>query len=227
VADQSYPYIEHIVVDGASKDHTMEVVQTFPYVAHAISEPDKGIYDAMNKGIAKATGDIVGILNADDYYPHPNILQQVADVFAEENYDAVFGDVLFIDPQKPKKVTRRYRSGSFTPTRIGYGWMPAHPALFFRKHIYDRYGLYKTDYQIAGDYEYVARVFKNHQLHYTHYDEPLVMMRQGGTSNAGLKSTIVLNQEVMRACRENNIDTNWFKLLSKYPRKCFELFFLS
>lgn len=223
VAEQRHPDIEHIVIDGGSTDGTATLVrQAGSHVRHFVSEPDRGIYDAMNKGIALASGDVIGFLNADDHYANDGVLARVAGLFADSALDAVLGDVAFFQPEAPDRVVRRYRSGRFSPRTIGWGWMPAHPSLFVRREVFERVGAFKTDYRIAGDYEWVARAFTRCPLRYQHLPEVLVHMQTGGVSTRGWRSTVLLNQEVMRACRENGIATNWFKILSKYPAKLME-----
>ena len=222
VAVQRGCEVEHIIIDGASKDDTLAIVKQFPHVAMCVSERDRGIYDAMNKGVARATGDVVALLNADDIYAHENILSYVAQQFQEHAIEALLGDVVFFKPEQPDKITRRYDSSQFSPAKIAWGWMPAHPGLFLKREVYERVGPFKTDYRIAGDFDFVARAFSQ-PLAYKHVPEIVVKMRAGGASTGGLKSTILLNKEVMRACRENGIRTNWFKLLSKYPAKLAEL----
>jgi glycosyltransferase involved in cell wall biosynthesis len=224
VAAQTYKEVEHIVVDGASKDGTPELVMRVGRrVSLMISEPDNGIYDALNKGLRLVTGDIVGFLHADDIYADCRILERVAEFFTvSDELDALFGDVEFISATKPGRPLRRYRSSHFRPERLAWGWMPAHPALFIRRRIYERYGLFRTDYRIAGDFEFVARIFRGKTLRYHYLPEVLVRMGTGGISTGGWRSTILLNREVLRACRENGIKTNALKILSKYPAKLFE-----
>jgi len=223
VAGQTFPDIEHIVVDGASTDGTLEIIERHGTpVARLISEPDQGIYDAMNKGLRVVTGDIIGFLNADDVYAAPDVLAGVAAIMAAEKLDALFGDAEFVSPGRPDRPVRRYRSDRFCPERIAWGWMPAHPTLFLRREVFERFGLFKTDYRIAGDFELVARIFHGGTLLYRHLPEVLVRMRTGGVSTGGWRNTFLLNHEVLRACRENGIDTNLFKILSKYPRKLLE-----
>lgn len=224
VAAQTHQDIEHIVVDGGSTDGTLALIaQRGVRVAQLVSEPDRGIYDAMNKGIRLATGDVVGTLNADDVYAGNTVLAHVDRIMTDGALDALYGDVEFFSPMNPGRASRRYSSRHFSPDRIGWGWMPAHPALFLRREIFSVHGLYKTDYRIAGDFELVARVFKGGEIKSRYLPEVLTRMRSGGISTGGWRSRILLNQEVMRACRENEIETSWFRLLSKYPMKMLEL----
>lgn len=223
VAGQTHSEIEHIVVDGASTDGTLDVVRRHGQrVARLVSEPDHGIYDAMNKGIRLATGDVIGFLNADDMYPDTGVLARVSAVLEREKLDALFGDAEFVSSARPDQPVRRYRSERFRPDRIAWGWMPAHPTLFLRRRVYERFGMFRTDYRIAGDFELVARMFHGGTLRYRHVPEVLVRMRTGGVSTGGWRNTILLNREVLRACRENGIQTNLPKILSKYPAKLLE-----
>ena len=225
VSKQSHRDVEHIVVDGASTDRTLDIIKRHgSRVAKIISEPDKGIYDAMNKGLRLATGEVIGFLNADDVYEKSDVLECVANNMHRNELDALFGDVVYVNPSNTHRVIRRYSSKNFRPSRIAWGWMPSHPALFFRSSIYKQYGLFREDYKIAGDYEYVARVFKpGNDIKYMYYPGVLVRMRTGGASAASWKNTILLNREVVRACRENGLSTNIAKVMSKYPSKLLEL----
>ena len=223
VADQSYPEVEHIVIDGGSTDETAAIVRRAgAHVNRFVSEPDHGIYDAMNKGIAIASGEVIGFLNADDHYAHNDVLARMAEPFKQAPLDAVLGDVGFFRAHEPDRLVRRYRSARFSPRAIGWGWMPAHPSLFVRRAVFERVGTFKTDYRIAGDYEWVARAFGSGGIRYRYLPEVVVHMQTGGVSTRGWRNTILLNQEVMRACRENGISTNWLKILSKYPAKLLE-----
>lgn len=225
VAKQANAEVEHIVVDGASTDNTVTILQTYlDQLARVISEPDRGIYDAMNKGVRVATGDVIGFLNADDIYAHQNVLATVAEVMAQEHLDALFGDVEFFRPGSRIRTFRRYSSARFRPDRIAWGWMPAHPALFVRREVFHKAGPFRTDYSIAGDFEFVARAFWKQSLRYRHLPQVLVRMRTGGVSTGGWRNTLLLNREVLRACRENGIPTNMLKILSKYPAKLLEYF---
>lgn len=215
---------EHIVIDGGSTDGTLEILKEFAGPnTRLISEPDGGIYDALNKGIRLATGEIIGILHSDDVYADHEVLKRVSHLMESKRLDALYGDVEFFSPQRPERVVRRYSSKRFSPDNIGWGWMPAHTSLFLRRSVFDIFGLYRTDFRIAGDFEFVARIFKNRSLKSLYLPEVLVRMSTGGLSTAGWRSTLLLNREILRACRENGIHTNLFKLLSKYPLKIFEL----
>lgn len=225
VADQDWPKVEHILIDGASTDGTATIIERFrPRLAQVLSEPDKGIYDAMNKGLDRAGGDIVCFLNADDQYASNQVLSQVATQMREHKLDALMGDVGFFHENEPTRMVRRYRSDRFHPGRLAWGWMPAHPALFLSRALMQRVGHFKTDYRIAGDFEFIVRAFHGHSLLYRHLPEVLVRMQTGGASTGGWRAKIRLNQEVLRACRENGLRTNMFKILSKYPAKLLELF---
>ena len=223
VTTQTHPNIEHIVVDGASTDGTLDAIKCHnKRVTRLVSEPDQGIYDAMNKGLLLATGEIIGFLNADDVYADTRVLERVSAIMETEKLDALFGDAEFVSSARPDHPLRRYRSERFRPERIAWGWMPAHPALFLRQQVFQRFGRFRTDYRIAGDFELVARIFHGGTLKYRHVPEVLVRMRIGGVSTGGWRNTILLNQEVLRACRENGIPTSLPKILSKYPAKLLE-----
>jgi glycosyltransferase involved in cell wall biosynthesis len=224
VASQTYSDREHIIIDGASTDHTMAIVKKHENkIAHIVSEPDKGMYDAMNKGISLASGDIIGILNADDMYYDNDCIRKVAAAFDRHRVQAVCGDIVYVCPEDPDKIVRYYKAVSFKPYMFAYGTMPPHPGFFVKKACYDAYGLYQTDYEIAADFELVTRFLYTRNISYVCLPEVMVKMRTGGVSTRGIKSNWILNKEIIRACRENNIDTHMGKILLKYPMKFLQL----
>lgn len=223
VLSQTWP-CEHIIIDGASKDNTVEIVRRVAPSARIFSEPDNGIYDAMNKGIRRAAGDIVGILNSDDFYAGPHALEKVATLFRQSGTDALFADMVYVRPNNLDRVVRYYSGAGFTPEKFAWGWMPPHPTFFVRRELYERYGLFQTDYRIAADYELTARFLARHKVRYAYLPEVIVKMRIGGASTRGLRSTWILNREILRACAENDISTNILKVYSKYFRKVMQIF---
>lgn len=225
VLSQTYKNIEYIVVDGASTDGTVEVIKSYgDKITKFISEPDNGLYDAMNKGIHLATGDIVGILNSDDFYIDELVIEKIVKEFEEKGVDSVYADLVFVKPDNLDKTVRYYDSSHFTPTKFAYGWMPAHPTFFVKRWVYEKYGVFKIDYKIAADYELLTRFIAKYKISYSYIKKSIVKMRVGGASTSGIKSNYILNKEIIRACRENDIDTNWVKVLSKYPKKILGLF---
>lgn len=223
VQAQDHPDIEHIIVDGASSDGTAELVARMADACTRwISEPDQGLYDAMNKGIALATGDVIGILNADDYFVDSSSVSAIADAFASNpGGDAILGDIAFVDEHQ--RTTRRYRSNRFRPALTRWGWMPAHPGMYLTRQAYDRVGSYRTDLKIAADFDFVVRAFNVIGLRYSYLPRVLVHMRLGGASTDGWRARITINREVVRACRENGVYTNLAMIMSKYPLKVLEL----
>jgi len=224
VVDQDWPYIEHIIVDGGSTDETVQILQKFNHLAALVIEPDKGIYDAMNKGLRLATGEIICFLNADDQYASTSVLSCVAKKMMDSKVDALMGDVVFFHKENPKRNIRRYRSDRFSPERLMWGWMPAHPGLFLSSTEVRRVGYFNIDYRIAGDFEFIVRFFYKQNIRYQYLTKVLVRMQTGGVSTGGLRSKILLNLEILRACRENGLKTNLLKVLARYPVKILEFF---
>ncbi len=223
VVNQNYSSVEVIVVDGQSEDDTLERIK--PYrnkIAALISESDFGLYDAVNKGIKRATGDIVAILNGDDYYSHDGVVSAYAKKFEDQEVGIVFGDLEFFTAQNPSRTIRSYSSARFTPEKLSGGWMPPHPTVFVRKSIYDEIGDYQTDYQISSDFEFLIRALWRNSIKYDRIDSVVVRMQYGGLSTKGIKATYILNKEIIRACRANGLDTSWWRILLKFPAKLAE-----
>ena len=219
VLSQTHNDIEYIVIDGFSSDGTRELVLKYEdNITEFLSEPDKGLYDAMNKGIQLATGDIVGILNSDDFYIDRFVIEKVVNQFKTMKVDSVFGDLVYVRSGDLSKAVRYYDSSKFNPSKFAYGWMPAHPTFFVKRKFYEEYGLFRTDLKIAADFDLLARFLFTHKLSYSYIQEVLVKMRVGGVSTS-LNSAWIINKEQLQVCRNNNIDTNIFKILSKYLSK--------
>lgn len=225
VLNQTYKDIEYIVIDGASTDGTVEVIKSYEEsIAKFISERDNGLYDAMNKGLALASGDIVGILNSDDFYIDEFVIERVVKEFKSRHVDSLFGDLVYIKPDNLDKTVRYYDSGHFNPKKFAYGWMPAHPTFFVKNDVYKKYGLFRVDLKIAADFDLLVRFLYTHKISYGYIKKVLVKMRTGGVSTSGFKSLVVLNREILQVCRDNGIKTNLLKVYSKYPAKILGLF---
>jgi glycosyltransferase involved in cell wall biosynthesis len=223
VLSQTFSNIEYIIIDGASTDGTIEVIKSFgEKISFFISEPDNGIYDAINKGIRISSGNIVGILNSDDFFYNNDVIQIVADAFRENKIDAVFGDAIFVDPANTSRIVRYYSSKKFYPGRFRFGYMPAHPSFYVKREIFGKLGYYKVDYKIAADFEFLVRLLYLNKIEYKYLEMPFLVMRMGGVSNKSVISNFTLNKEIARACRENGIKTNYFFIYSKYLIKIFE-----
>lgn len=225
MAAQEHPEREHIVVDGGSTDGTLDILGEYrDRVSKLIPGPDQGIYDALNKGIAAATGEVIGILHADDVFESPNVLGTVAQAFAAApEAQIVFGDLVFVAADDPRRIVRRYSSRSFRPWRLRFGWMPPHPASFFRRSAYTQLGPYATDLRISADYEMFVKALLVQRLQYRRIDQVLARMRAGGLSTSGLAASLRLNREIVIACRRNGVYTNLPLVLLKTPFKLLEL----
>ena len=219
VAIQKYPNIEHIIIDGASKDHTLEIVKGFKHVKKVVSEPDKGLYDAMNKGLAICTGDIVGFLNSDDLYIAADVIDRIVDQFNKEKADALYADLVYVNPTNTKKVVRKWRANKFGLSKFLFGWMPPHPTFFVKKEIYDRLGGFNTSLKSSADYELMLRFLYKHRIKVCYLPQVIVKMRTGGMSNATLLNRIKANNEDRAAWKINDLKayffTPWLKPLRK------------
>lgn len=223
VIGQTHSNIEYIIVDGKSSDGTIDMIEKYSdNIAHYSSKRDKGIYDAMNRGLEKATGDYVIFLNADDYYSTSRSIETLVNHATVSKKDCYFGDIEFVSPKNASKVVRRFRSTHFKPVKFRFGFQPPHPTFFAKKCLYDRLGGYYPQFRIAGDFELMSRFLVVSGATYEHVPEILVTMRHGGISTAGLRSKIVMNKEIYQACKLNNIGTNYLMIYSKYLTKIFE-----
>jgi len=219
IADQSHESIEHIIIDGSSSDHTSEIVSRFPHVSRYVSEKDKGIYHAMNKGIEMASGDVVGILNADDLYSHRNVLHNVAELFNDSSVDAVYADLNFVDSIDTHKVERKWRSGRYKISDFYWGWMPPHPTFFVRRNVYLEFGMFNMALNYSADYELMLRLLLKHEIKAAYLQDVIVNMRHGGKSTASIKNRLIANQEDRMAWAMNGLKPHYFTLILKPLRK--------
>lgn len=206
VASQSWSRVEHIVVDGGSNDGTVRELQRHSAsIARWISESDKGIYHAMNRGIRMASGEVVGFLNADDIYAHQGVLAEIAACFAESSVDACYGDLVYVRPDNPDHVVRYCRPGPFRPGLFARGWIPPHPTFYARRNVYERFGGFDLTYPIGNDIELMMRFLERYMLNVRYLPGIMVKMRTGGLSNRSTANIVRQNIEIMRAARHNNI----------------------
>ena len=228
VLSQTYPNLEYIIVDGASKDNTLDIIRTYESQFNGrmkwISEPDRGLYDAMNKGICMATGDVVGILNSDDFFTSNDVLEKVADSFIGNDVDAVYGDIHFVRSDDLNRCVRYYSSRIFRRGLMRLGFIPAHPSFYCRRECFEKYGCYKTDYKIAADFDLLLRFIYVHRIRIKYLPMDMVTMRLGGASTSGLKSRMTGMKEHLRSFRENGVKTNRFLLSLRYFYKLMEYF---
>jgi glycosyltransferase involved in cell wall biosynthesis len=203
-SQEGVPELESIVVDGGSTDETTTILDEYAdQIDTLISEPDNGTYDAMNKGIDCATGDIIGILNADDRYNRSTVLRTVLDEFKQTDANLCYGDLVYVDAND--EVVRYWESGEYSPRRFYFGWMPPHPTVFVRRGVYDAYGTFDLDFPIAADYEFLVRVLLKSELSTTYVNDTLVRMATGGQSNASVRNIIAANVEVYRAWQKHDV----------------------
>lgn len=215
VAAQSYPFIEHIVIDGASTDDTLDIVKEFPHISKLISEKDSGIYDAMNKGIALATGDIVGILNSDDFFADNGVVERIVHTF-QSGCDAVYGDLVFVDRLNLNKVKRVWVAGDYRPMLLYRGWMPPHPTFYVRRHCYERFGNFNTRFKVAADYDLLIRLLLVNRIKVSYIPRVLIHMRTGGVSSTrSLRQRFSINREDQLVWKLNNQTPRWYTLYCK------------
>ena len=227
VLNQTYKDIEYIVVDGLSKDNTVEIIKEyagkFEGKMRYISEKDRGLYDAMNKGLAMATGDIVGILNSDDFYTSNNILEIVANNFEEGEIDAVYGDIHFVNSNDLTKCVRYYSSAIFSRRLMRFGFMPAHPSFYCKREVYEKYGAFNTKYKIAADFDYLFRFIYIKKIRTRYIKRDFVTMRTGGVSTDGFRSRWLIMKEHSKVIKSYGVYTNMLFFAIRYPFKIYEI----
>ena len=222
VSKQSYSHIEHLLIDGASSDDTLKILNLYAqnhFDIKVISEPDKGIYDALNKGVKMATGDVIGFLHSDDMLSSGDVIETIVAHFKHESLHGVFGDLKYVDFFNSKLTKRYWRSSNFSLSKLKNGWMPPHPTLFLRRELYMEYGLFNINFEIAADYDFILRIFKNPQLKFKYLPRVLVLMREGGASNKNFRNIVKKSREDYTALKTNNFPFPLWTLLGKNTQK--------
>lgn len=221
---QSYANLEYIVIDGGSRDGSLEIIQSYGNKIHTVvSEPDEGIYDAMNKGITKATGEIIGFLNADDFYVDEHVIRDIVQAFGNQT-DALYADIDYVAPDDKNRIIRKWRSGMFEKKRLFTGWMPPHPTFFVRRSVYEKYGGYNTLLKSSADYELMLRMILVHQISLTYIPRVLVKMRVGGQSNRSFQNRIKAHLEDRKVWKMLGIRPKWYTLWLKPLQKITQYF---
>ena len=221
VFNQSFTDVEHIIKDGGSKDDTLEICKNFERkyytdgdkgrTINILSDKDKGIYDAMNQGVKAATGDVIGILNSDDFYTSDDVLARVAEEFEKNpQLEAVYGDIHFVKDENLKKCTRYFSSRYFRPWALRFGFMPAHPSFYVRREVYEKYGLYDLDFRTSSDFEMMVRLFVKEKIHARYINKDFVTMRAGGESTAGLEAKRKVNRDIAGSLKKHGVYSNQF-----------------
>ncbi|MFY8020080.1 MAG: glycosyltransferase family 2 protein [Bacteroidia bacterium] len=228
VLSQKNVDIEYIIVDGGSKDGTVEIALSYGnQINKFISEPDNGVYDALNKGIAMATGDIIAMLHSDDFYTHDLVLSQVVEAFENTDCEAVYSNLYYVDGKNTNKIVRVWDSGSFPPSDFYKGWMPPHPAFFVRRAVYEKYGAFNTLLKSSADYELMLRLILRHQINIAYIPKFFVKMRTGGASNRSFINRLKANIEDRKAWQLNQLKPRWYTLILKPFIKVFQYRFFS
>jgi len=219
VAKQSYRNIEHLIIDGASTDSTGSIAARYPHIACFVSEPDKGIYDAMNKGIKLAKGDIIAILNSDDFYAQPDIIEKIVAAFEDPSTLAVYADLQYVDVSNTSRIVRNWKAGAYDSQLFYYGWMPPHPSFFVKRQLYEQYGVFDTSFRYSADYELMLRFLVRFNAPTVYLPELAVKMRMGGQSNASIRNRWKANREDRRAWDVNGLTPYFFTIPLKPFRK--------
>jgi len=222
VLSQTYDNIEYIVVDGASTDGTVDIIKQYAdKISTFVSEPDKGIYDGLNKGVALATGDVVGFLHSDDLFEDEHVVAKIDEAFKIDDMDSIYGDLTYVSKEDTSKVVRYWKSGAYGLKKLKNGWMPPHPTFYVKREVYEKYGAFDTSFKISADYDSILRFLGREGITTRYIPEVMVKMRVGGESNKSLQNLVLKTKEDLRAIKKNNVGhirSIFFKNLSKIPQ---------
>lgn len=226
VASQNHRDLEYLVIDGGSTDGTLDIIKCYQKLnINLISESDKGIYDAMNKGIRLATGNVIGFINSDDFYADSNVLSKITSVFQDPSVDCCYGDLCYVDQFDSKKISRYWQSCPFVPKSFCRGWCPPHPTFFARRSVYKKFGGFDLNFKLAADFELMARFLEKFQVNSIYIPNVLVHMRLGGVTNKNFKNVIVQNNEIVQALKKLELDPSFFRLFfNKFLSKLSQYF---
>lgn len=221
VMAQNYPSLEYIIIDGGSTDQTLSVIKRYEHIiARVISEPDKGVYDAMNKGILLATGDVIGTLNSDDYFASDDVLTTIGNAFFQKNAQIVFGDLDYVDFSET--IIRKWRTRPYIKGIYNWGWMPPHPTFYCKRLLFEKLGLYKLDYGTAADYELMLRFMHTTNIDTFYINKVLVKMQRGGLSNSSFSNRLKAWRNDLKAMRDNGVRVPLLTLIMKPVRKIWQ-----
>ena len=225
VINQTYKDIEYIIVDGKSTDDTLKIIEKHKAgISKLISEKDNGLYDALNKGIEMATGDVIALLHSDDFYIDTNVIQKYADTFLKNNSDSVYSDLYYVDKINTDKIIRKWKSGEYSSKSFVNGWMPPHPTFFVKKELYKKFGKFNLDFKSAADYELMLRFIQKNKISISYLPEYTVKMRVGGKSNVSVQNRVNANREDRRAWEINGLKPRFYTLYLKPFRKILQFF---
>jgi glycosyltransferase len=225
VINQKYKNCESIIIDGVSTDGTIDVIKKYEgRITKWVSEPDEGLYDALNKGIRMATGDVVGFLNADDFYAHNRVLEKVGSLMVGRNVDSCYADLQYVDKNRPERIIRYWKSNPYKEGLFHRGWMPPHPTFFVKREIYEKYGYFNTEFKIAADYELMLRFLEKYKISTYYIPEVLIKMRLGGMSNRSLRNLFIKSSEDYKAWKVNDLKGGVYTILLKNISKLPQFF---
>lgn len=226
VLAQDYDDIEYVIIDGNSSDDTTSIIKKYQgQIDVFISESDKGLYDAMNKGILASSGDIIGILNSDDLYQDKFVISDIAEQFkVDAKCSILYGDLVYVDQDNVDKIVRKWKSKPYYPKFFEHGYVPPHPALFLKREVYEKAGLFDLNFRLAADYEFMIRILKKHNFKSSYYPRLMVKMRLGGATNKNIKNILAGNREILQSWRKNDFKIPFMLMPMRFVKRLAQFF---